>query len=244
MACTVRWKSLSAPGAKAAGLLASLPRFQSSSREREGWLWCGSASTFGPTRSGTGDAHASGQALPLIRTLLDTLVCKPQARLRTFPGNDILGTRGDGICWIKVSGQERRIQITLHRANSARALVPALRKWLFERLAAPVTELAEFGRACGNFNQGAARTCNGASQQLNEHPWCSESDASPVLFLPRLVGKFLDDDGVAYRHELMDLLPMQALAMSRQLAFFGGAPLSHLLVGLAAFPVQLLLAAC
>src|SRR5260370_4684528 len=46
----------------------------------------------------------------------------------------------------------------------------------------------------------------------------------------------------ATRRELMALLPMQALAMSRQLAFFGGAPLSHLLVGLAALPVQLLLA--
>src|SRR5216683_3596867 len=82
----------------------------------------------------------------------------------------------------------------------------------------------------------------GASQLCYEHPWCSESDASPVLFLPRLVGEFLDDDGVAYRHELMDLLPMQALAMSRQLAFLGGLPASHLLVGFAAFPVQLLLA--
>src|SRR5260221_14579432 len=104
MACTVRWKSLRAPRAKAAGVLAFLPRFQSSSPERESGLWGGFASTFGPPRSGPGDAHASGQALPLIRTLLDTLVCEPQARLRTFPGNDILGTRGDGVCWIKVGG--------------------------------------------------------------------------------------------------------------------------------------------
>src|SRR5260221_1267321 len=242
MACTVRWKSLSAPRAKAAGLLAFLPSFESTSPERERWLWCGFASHSGPRRSGTGDAHASGQALPLIRTLLDTLVCEPQARLRTFPVNDILGTRGDGVCWIKVGGQERRIQITLHRANSARALVPALRKRLFERLAAAVTELTEFGRACGNFNQGAARACNGASQLCYKHPWSAKPYTFAVLFLPRLVGEFLDDDGVAYRHELMDLLPVQALAMSRQLAFFAGLSASHLLVGLAAFPVQLLLA--
>src|SRR5260221_7858523 len=104
MACTVRWKSLSAPRAKAAGVLAFLPRFQSSPPERESWLGCGFVWTFGPTRSGTGDAHAPGQALPVIRTLLDPLVCEPQARLRTFPGNDILGTRGDGVCWIKVGG--------------------------------------------------------------------------------------------------------------------------------------------
>jgi hypothetical protein len=77
---------LSAPRAKAAGVLTFLPRFQSSSTERESWLWCGFALTFGPTRSGTGMTHASGQALPLIRTLLDTLVCEPQARLPAHPG--------------------------------------------------------------------------------------------------------------------------------------------------------------
>src|SRR5260370_13224167 len=169
---------LSAPRAQAAGVLTFLPRFQSSSPERESWLLCGFVSTFGPRGSGTGTAHASGQALPLIRTLLDPLVCEPQARLRTSPGNDILGTRGDRFCWIKVGGQERRIQITLHRANSARALVPTLRKRLFERLAAPVTELTEFGRACGNFAQRAAPACNGASQFCYSHPWSSESAAS------------------------------------------------------------------
>ena|SRR5438067_13413798 len=84
---------------------------------------------------------------------------------------------------------------------------------------------------------------HGASQPLDEHPWCSQSDTSPVLFLPRPVGQLLNDDGVAYRHDRMDHLSMQALAMSRQLAFCGSLPASHLLVGLAAFPVQLLLAA-
>jgi hypothetical protein len=53
------------------------------------------------TRSGTRNTHASGQDLPLIRAFFDSLVCCPQARLRTFPGNDVLGTRGNGICWIK-----------------------------------------------------------------------------------------------------------------------------------------------
>jgi len=91
-------RSLSAPRAQAAGVLTFLPRFQSSSTQRESWLLCGFALYFGPARSSTGMTHASGQALPLIRTLLDTLVCEPQARLRTFPGHDILGTRGDGVC--------------------------------------------------------------------------------------------------------------------------------------------------
>src|SRR5712691_9522414 len=37
----------------------------------------------------------SGHDLPLIRAFLRSLVCCPQARLRTFPVNDIPGTRGD-----------------------------------------------------------------------------------------------------------------------------------------------------
>src|SRR5437879_2228944 len=125
-----------------------------------------------------GMTHASGQALPFIRTLLYSLVCEPQARLRTFPGNDILGTRGDGFCWIKVGGQKRCIQITLHRTNAARALVPALRKRLFERLAAPVTELAEFGRACGNLEQGAARACSWVRTQRALAPLGAHVSAS------------------------------------------------------------------
>ena len=96
---------------------------------------------------------------------------------------------------------------------------------------------------CGDFEQGAARPCNGASQHFYEHPWCSQSHASPVLFLPRLVGKFLDDDGVAYRHNLMHQAAMQALAMSRQLALFLGLPASRFLVASARFPGQLPLAA-
>ena len=54
--------------------------------------------TFQPTRSGTGSfsrshqPHASGQGLPLIRTLLQTLDHGLQARLRTFPVG--LGDRG------------------------------------------------------------------------------------------------------------------------------------------------------
>ncbi len=72
-----------------------LPRFQSPLREQKGWLWCGFAQTAGPTRSGTRNTHASGQGLPFIRALLHLLVCGPQARFRTFPGNDILGTRGE-----------------------------------------------------------------------------------------------------------------------------------------------------
>ena len=103
-----------------------LPRFYFSPPGEEKQLLCGFAWTLGQTRSGTGDAHASGQDLPLFRTLKHSLMCCPQARLRTFPGNDILGTRGDGICWIEIGRQEGRIQIALHRPDATGALMKPL----------------------------------------------------------------------------------------------------------------------
>src|SRR5260370_22816301 len=69
--------------------------FHVSSRPRRSendCLWCGFASTFAQTRSGTGDAHASGHDLPLFRPLGGSLVCCQQARLPTFPGTHILAT--------------------------------------------------------------------------------------------------------------------------------------------------------
>jgi hypothetical protein len=84
------------PVLKQRGFGAVLPRFCFSPAGEEQQLLCGFARTLGQTRSGTGDAHASWQDLPLFRTLKHSLMCCPQARLRTFPGNDVLGTRGDG----------------------------------------------------------------------------------------------------------------------------------------------------
>jgi hypothetical protein len=74
-----------------------------------------------------------------------------------------------------------------------------------------------------------------------KHPWSTKPYTFAVLFLPRLVGDLFDDDGVAPRHELMDLTPVQALAVSGKSAFFGGLSASGLLVALAAVPVQLVL---
>src|SRR5713101_1767076 len=124
--------------------------------------------------------------------------------------------RGIRVSEIQIGRQKRRVEISLHWANATGALMPALRQRLFDRLATAVTELAEFGRARGNFEQGAARTCNGAPQEFYKHPWCSQSYTSPILFLPGLVGNFLNDDGVADRHDLMNLVPMQALAVRGQ----------------------------
>ncbi len=60
-----------------------------------------------------------------------------------------------------------------------------------------MTELAQFGPARGDLDQGAARASNGALQKCYKHPWGSQSYTLAVLFLPRLIGNFFEDDGIA-----------------------------------------------
>src|SRR5260221_2347079 len=106
---------------------------------------------FGQTRSGTRNTHASGQDLPLIRALQIALVCCPQARLRTFPGNDILGTRGGEFCWIKIGGKKCRVQVTLHGTNPTNTVVPALGERLLLICLTTMTVLRELGGMRGEF---------------------------------------------------------------------------------------------
>jgi len=126
--------------------------------KQKNWLLCGFAQICRPTRSGSGTTKASRQVLPLIRTLLGPLVCGLQARLRTFPENDSLGTRGDEMVCIQSGGQKRRIQVSLDRANATTTVMPTLRKWFFHARSTAMTPLREFTGACGDFDQGAART--------------------------------------------------------------------------------------
>jgi hypothetical protein len=111
-----------------------------------------------------------------------------------------------------------------------------LRERLFDAGSTAVTELAQFGLPRGNFEQGAARTCNGAFQECYKHPWGSQSNASPILLLPCPVGKLFEDDRVAHGHNLMHLLAVQTFAVGSQLALFGGFAAPDFLVGAAAFP--------
>jgi len=219
-----------------------LPRFQASLPQQKGWLLCGFTQTARPTGSSSGNTKASGQRLPLIRPLDDPFVCGPQPRLRSFPGNDRPGTRGDEMGLIERGGKIGGIQIPLDRTHAAGAVMPALGERLFHAPPTPMTELAQFGPARGNLDQGAARSCNGALEVLDKHPWCSQSHALAVLFLPRFVGNPFENDRVAHRHDLVDLSPMQALAVSRQFAFSAGFPAPRLLVAPAVFPPQTLLA--
>ena len=111
-----------------------------------------------------------------------------------------------------------------------------LRQRLFHHLAAAMAKLREFGSARGDFGQDAARTCNGASQMVHEHSWCSKSHAFAILLLPAFIRQFFGDNAVAYRHDLMDHPPMQALAVRLELAFSGGFAPSRGLVALALLP--------
>src|SRR6266446_1996506 len=97
--------------------------------------------------------------------------------------------------------------------------MPALRQRFFHETAAAMTELAQFGGSGGDFDQGAARTCNGASEHAYKHPWRSQSYALAILLLPRFVRDLFQNDRVADRDDLMHFFTMQTLAMGSQLAF-------------------------
>ena len=106
-----------------------------------------------------GDADASGHRLPLSRTLEKVLMCCPQAGLPTFPtgGIPLSGTRGKDFYRVQIGGQESRVEVTLDRPDATGTHMPALPQRLGHTLTAAMTELREFGRACGDFEQDAAR---------------------------------------------------------------------------------------
>src|SRR5260370_38833439 len=114
----------------------------------------------------------------------------------------------------------------------------ALQQQFLHDPAAAMTELAQFGGSRGNFDQGAARTCNGASEHLYKHPWCSQSYALAILPLPRFVRDLFQNDRVADRDDLMHVLAMQTPAMGGQLAFSGRLASARALVALARLPAQ------
>ena len=176
--------------------------------------------TFEPTRSGTGSfarsrhAHALGQGLPLIRTLLQILHHGSQARLRTCP--DLLGDGGDGLLWSQVGQEEGRVQIALHRSQPACAGMPALRPGFLHIPSTVMAILTQFGLECRDFDQGAASFCNQASHMRYKQPWGAKAHAPTILLLPSFERGLFDMDGVAYFHDVMSQLAMQALAVGCQ----------------------------
>ena len=115
-----------------------------------------------------------------------------------------MGDRGGSVWWIKVGRKPRRVQITLDRPDATRAVVPALGERLFRIGLTAMAVLGQFGAARGKLAQGAAGTCNRASQVIYEHPWGRVSHTLAELLLPRFVRKFLSTNGVATTDDLMD----------------------------------------
>ncbi len=139
---------------------------------------------------------------------------------------------------IQGRSQKGGIQVPLDGTHSTGTLMPALRKRFFHALPAAMTELAQFGPARGNLDQGAARACNGALQMLYKHPWSSQSHAFPIKLLPPFIGDLFENDGVPYCDDLMHFFAMQTFAMRCQLTFFFRFAPTCLLIALARFPVQ------
>src|SRR5258708_6220416 len=103
--------------------------------------------------------------------------------------------------------------------------------------------LGEFGFPRGDCVQGAARSCNGASQLLDQHPWGTKTHTLAKAFLPTFIGEVFGDDGIAHPYDLVDQATVQALAMGTQAAFFGGFALAGGLISFALLPGQPVLAA-
>src|SRR5260370_8477644 len=96
--------------------------------------------------------------------------------------------------------------------------MPTLPQRLFDGLAAAMAKLRQFGAAGGDFMQGAARACNGASQMVYQHPWGSASHALAVTFLPAFVGDLFGANGVPHCHDLRHYSPIHALPVVGQLS--------------------------
>ena len=139
---------------------------------------------------------------------------------------------------IQIGGQKSRIQIPLDGTNPTGACVKALRQRLFHADPAAMTKLAQTGGAGGNFNQDAARACNGASQLCYKHPWSSFAHTSSELLLPCSIGVLFEDDGVTHSGNLMGELAMQTLAMGGQSPFSIGVLSPGRLVPLTLAPLQ------
>jgi hypothetical protein len=132
--------------------------------------------------------------------------------------------------------QERRIEITLHRSNPTRTLMPTQRERFLDVVATAMAVLGQFGRASGDFLQDAASSCNRAFQPFDKHPWCMSPHILAILFLPRFVGQLFRDDGISRSDNLMNETPMQTLAMGRQFALVSSQTPASCLVALALTP--------
>src|SRR5260221_7557487 len=154
----------------------------------------------------------------------------------------VSGNRGKVIWWIKIGGKKCGIQVTLDGTNPASTVVKPLSKGFLDIRPATVTVLRELGGARGDLVQGAASLCNCASQMLYKHPWSTQAHALAELFLPALIGNFLDTNAITDVYDFVDKPSMQALAVRGELAFLVGKSASRGKVAVTRLPGKAALA--
>src|SRR5262249_24761898 len=97
--------------------------------------------------------------------------------------------------------------------------------------------LTQFGLACTDFAQGAASFRNYASQMRYKHPWCAQSHAPTILFLPSVERGLFQVDDVSHLDNVMSQLAMQTLAVGGEAAFRVGVLAPGRLVAFALLPL-------
>src|SRR5947209_7848061 len=120
-----------------------------------------------------------------------------------------MGDGGDGVWWIKIGNQQGGIQVSLDGPNTTETVMPSLREWLPGVGSAAVTVLGQLSRMCRNLAQDAAGPRNRALQVFYKHSRCIPTHTFTILFLPTLIGYFLNTNLVADTHDLMDKPPME-----------------------------------
>src|SRR5262249_41649986 len=101
-----------------------------------------------------------GKTCPAFARWMVASIAAQPSRLRTLPG--LLGNRGNKGLEIQMRRQKRRVQVTLHWPNPTGTRMRALGERLPDVGATAMAILREPGTLGGDFEQGAARACNGA----------------------------------------------------------------------------------
>ena len=108
---------------------------------------------------------------------------------------------------------------------------------------ASMAKLREFGTVGWNARPAVPPVSASVRlEQLDEHPWGTESHTLPKLFLPGAVRHFFSDDRVPNGHDLVDEAPMQTLPMGSQFPLAGGLAFPGDEIPFAVLPPETLLA--
>jgi hypothetical protein len=154
------------PGAKAAEVPRLASTFPAPPHRRRSGSCVARLGLLGRRAPTLGIPKERGRGCPALARWMVCSCAWAQARLPTFPVPLVPGTRGKQVYWIQIGGQKRGVEVALDGPMPQGHWCQRWETRLGNKLAAAVTELGEFGLTRGDFMQGAARTCNGASEHL------------------------------------------------------------------------------